>query len=334
MALFVYGLAAGELSRNGGRRALMAAAEHRGGGWLVLTLSGEPLPTKPPGTSIAIALASLPEGRGTAVTARLPSALAALAVAVLLCLGWAAAVAWQVGWDALAETVRCEALLRLSPGHPPRPYPWGDLVAFSAHDPAGLPAVVGARAAHPAPRARRPVGRPRRQAALAIAVLGQPALLLRKGGKMPFFDLFGWSRSRRAPTSFRKRVRFTVEQLESRLVPSASGWSSPGDTLPRDTVAPPSEVRLCAVCAPAVMVQAPVSGDRLADVSANGDYTVTVSSGAQDGTGWNGSTPGGAPASAGNATAPSDYFSLTCPGDLQVGQGWAVPALPPTASAA
>src|SRR5262245_11550808 len=262
MALFVSGLAAGELSRNEDRRALVAAAEHCGGGWHVLTLSGEPLLTKPPGTSIAIALASFPEGRGTAVTARLPSALAALAVAVLLCLGWAAAVAWQVGWDALAETVRCEALPRLSPAHPPRPCPWGDLVAFSAHVPAGLPAVVGARAAHPAPRARRPVGRPRRQTALAIKVLGQPALLLRKGWKMPIFDLFGWSRSRCAPTSFRKRVRVTVELLESRLVPSTSGWSSPVGTLPSDTVAPPSEVRPGAVSAPAALVRAPVSADR------------------------------------------------------------------------
>ena len=151
---------------------------------------------------------------------------------------------------------------------------------------------------------------------------------------MAFFDLFGWSRPRRVPASSRERVRLRVELLESRLVPSASGLSSPGDPLPGGTVAPPSEVRLRAVCAPAVMVQAPVSGDRLADVSANGDYTVTVSSGAQDGAGWNGSAPGGAPASADNATAPSDYFSLTCPGDLQVGQGWAVPALQPTASAA
>src|SRR5262249_43498647 len=154
------------------------------------------------------------------------------------------------------------------------------------------------------------------------------ALLLRQGGKMPFFDLFGWSRSRPAPTSFRKRVRFTVELLESRLVPSTSGWSSPVGTLPGDTVAPPSEVTLSAVSAPAAMVQASVTGDRLADVSANGDYTLTVSSDAQDGTGWNGSAPGGgAPVSAGNATAPSDYFSLTCSGDFQDGQGWAVPAL-------
>jgi 4-amino-4-deoxy-L-arabinose transferase-like glycosyltransferase len=47
------------------------------GHWLTPTLYGEPFLTKPPGVYVAIGLASLPAGRVTETTARLPSALAA-----------------------------------------------------------------------------------------------------------------------------------------------------------------------------------------------------------------------------------------------------------------
>ena len=46
------------------------------------------------------------------------------------CLGWAAAVAGQVGWRRLFDTVCREALQHLSPLHHSRPYPWGEIVAF------------------------------------------------------------------------------------------------------------------------------------------------------------------------------------------------------------
>src|SRR5262249_46415771 len=56
--------------------------------------------------------------------------LAAVALAALPCLGWLALVAHEVGLATLIDTVRREALLRLSPGHHPRPYPWGELITF------------------------------------------------------------------------------------------------------------------------------------------------------------------------------------------------------------
>jgi len=75
--LFLYGLGAGELYRNESLRAIIAAEFLRTGNWIVPTLYGEPLFTKPPGMYAAIALASWPLGRVTEWTARLPSALAA-----------------------------------------------------------------------------------------------------------------------------------------------------------------------------------------------------------------------------------------------------------------
>src|SRR5262249_3184525 len=45
--------------------------------------------------------------------------LAALALAALPCLGWLALVAHEAGFSTLIDTIRREALLRLSPGHPP-----------------------------------------------------------------------------------------------------------------------------------------------------------------------------------------------------------------------
>lgn len=75
--LFFYGLGVGELYRNETLRAIIARDMLRSGNWIVPTLYGEPLFTKPPGMYIAIALCSWPFGDVTEWTARLPSALAA-----------------------------------------------------------------------------------------------------------------------------------------------------------------------------------------------------------------------------------------------------------------
>jgi 4-amino-4-deoxy-L-arabinose transferase-like glycosyltransferase len=74
--LFFVGLGTGDLYRNEGLRALVASETLRTGSWLVPTLHGEPQLTKPPGMAVAIGLVSLPPGQVTAVSARLPSALA------------------------------------------------------------------------------------------------------------------------------------------------------------------------------------------------------------------------------------------------------------------
>jgi 4-amino-4-deoxy-L-arabinose transferase-like glycosyltransferase len=81
--LFFYGLNASELYQTESLRAILAAEFLRSGNWIVPTLYGEPLLTKPPGMYAAIALASLPGGQVSAVTARLPSALAAAATVFL-----------------------------------------------------------------------------------------------------------------------------------------------------------------------------------------------------------------------------------------------------------
>jgi 4-amino-4-deoxy-L-arabinose transferase-like glycosyltransferase len=75
--LFFYGLSRGELYRTESLRAIIAAEFLRSGNWIVPTLYGEPLFTKPPGMYGAIALVSLPAGGVSEWTARLPSALAA-----------------------------------------------------------------------------------------------------------------------------------------------------------------------------------------------------------------------------------------------------------------
>lgn len=75
--LFYYGLTTGELYRTESLRAILAAEFLRSGNWVVPTLYGEPLLTKPPGMYAAVALASWPIGRVTEATARLPSAVAA-----------------------------------------------------------------------------------------------------------------------------------------------------------------------------------------------------------------------------------------------------------------
>jgi 4-amino-4-deoxy-L-arabinose transferase-like glycosyltransferase len=81
--LFFYGLNSGELYQTEGLRAILAEEFLRSGNWIVPTLYGEPLLTKPPGMYAAIALASWPAGRVNAATARLPSALAATAIVLL-----------------------------------------------------------------------------------------------------------------------------------------------------------------------------------------------------------------------------------------------------------
>jgi len=76
-ALFFYGLGKGELFRTESLRAIIAAQFLRSGNWVVPTLYGEPIFTKPPGMYAAIALLSWPFGGVSEWTARLPSALAA-----------------------------------------------------------------------------------------------------------------------------------------------------------------------------------------------------------------------------------------------------------------
>jgi 4-amino-4-deoxy-L-arabinose transferase-like glycosyltransferase len=81
--LFFFGINTGCFYRTEGLRALVAAESLRSGNWIVPTLYGEPLLTKPPGHYAAIALCSLPAGRVTEWSARLPSALAGCAVVCL-----------------------------------------------------------------------------------------------------------------------------------------------------------------------------------------------------------------------------------------------------------
>jgi 4-amino-4-deoxy-L-arabinose transferase-like glycosyltransferase len=81
--LFFYGLGQGDLHKTEGLRVLVSAECLRRGSWIVPTLYGEPLLTKPPGMYAAIALASWPAGRVSETTARLPSALAASATVFL-----------------------------------------------------------------------------------------------------------------------------------------------------------------------------------------------------------------------------------------------------------
>jgi 4-amino-4-deoxy-L-arabinose transferase-like glycosyltransferase len=50
--------------------------------------------------------------------------LMGLALAVGVCLAWAATAVWLTGWDVFASTIEREAMQRLSPRYSPRPYPW------------------------------------------------------------------------------------------------------------------------------------------------------------------------------------------------------------------
>jgi hypothetical protein len=81
--LFFYGLSAGPLWRTESLRAVIGAECLRGQ-WLYPVLYGEPFLTKPPGHYAAIGLCSLPLGEVTAATARLPSAIAATTVVLLV----------------------------------------------------------------------------------------------------------------------------------------------------------------------------------------------------------------------------------------------------------
>jgi 4-amino-4-deoxy-L-arabinose transferase-like glycosyltransferase len=85
--LLFFGINSGPFYRTEGLRAIVAAEFLHSGNWLVPTLYGEPLLTKPPGHYAAIALASLPVGRVMEWSARLPSALAACAI-VLIFYAW------------------------------------------------------------------------------------------------------------------------------------------------------------------------------------------------------------------------------------------------------
>lgn len=100
-ALFFYGLNTGELYQTESLRAILAAEFLRGGNWIVPTLYGEPLLTKPPGMYAAIALASWPFGQVSAATARLPSALAATATVVLFYVMFARRLGRRAGWIAV-----------------------------------------------------------------------------------------------------------------------------------------------------------------------------------------------------------------------------------------
>lgn len=81
--LFFYGLGAGDLYRTEGLRAIVAQEFLNSGNWVVPTLYGEPLLTKPPGMYAAIAAVSRPFGGVSDWSARLPSALAATATVFL-----------------------------------------------------------------------------------------------------------------------------------------------------------------------------------------------------------------------------------------------------------
>jgi 4-amino-4-deoxy-L-arabinose transferase-like glycosyltransferase len=101
-ALFFYGLNAGELYQTEGLRALVAAEMLRSGDWIVPTLYGEPLLSKPPGMYVAIALTSSFAGEVTVVSARLPSALAATAALLLFYVAFARRLGRRAGRVAAA----------------------------------------------------------------------------------------------------------------------------------------------------------------------------------------------------------------------------------------
>ena len=56
--------------------------------------------------------------------------LVGLLLVAALAVGWLGVVAHSVGWDLLFDTLSREALLRFSPAHHPRPYPWDELLTF------------------------------------------------------------------------------------------------------------------------------------------------------------------------------------------------------------
>jgi 4-amino-4-deoxy-L-arabinose transferase-like glycosyltransferase len=100
--LFFYGMGSGELYQTESLRAIVAAEMLRSGNWLVPTLYGEPLLTKPPGMYAAVALASWPFGHVSAMTARLPSALAGTATVLLFYATFARCLGRRAGLAAAA----------------------------------------------------------------------------------------------------------------------------------------------------------------------------------------------------------------------------------------
>lgn len=56
--------------------------------------------------------------------------LGAACLFVALTVGWLGSVALSVGWTEVRDALSREALLRLSPSHHPRPYPWDELLTF------------------------------------------------------------------------------------------------------------------------------------------------------------------------------------------------------------
>lgn len=57
--------------------------------------------------------------------------LLGVGMALMLCVGWASAVAVQTGgWSTLVETVRAEAMQRIDPHHGGRAYPWRAVLIF------------------------------------------------------------------------------------------------------------------------------------------------------------------------------------------------------------
>ena len=95
---FFYGLNASQLYRTEGLRAIVAQEFLRSGNWIVPTLYGEPLLTKPPGMYAAIALVSWPFGGVSEWTARLPAALAAMGTVALFSWYFRRELGPKAGW--------------------------------------------------------------------------------------------------------------------------------------------------------------------------------------------------------------------------------------------
>jgi len=55
--------------------------------------------------------------------------LLSAALAASLCIAWAVLAVWRTGWELFYHTVSREALMRLSPAHHDRPYPWLETLA-------------------------------------------------------------------------------------------------------------------------------------------------------------------------------------------------------------
>src|SRR5438445_11318601 len=72
-SLFFYGLTTGELYRTESLRAILAEQFLRSGNWIVPTLYGEPIFTKPPGMYAAIAFFSWPRGGVVEWRGRMPA---------------------------------------------------------------------------------------------------------------------------------------------------------------------------------------------------------------------------------------------------------------------